>query len=177
MSIEHELRLCNVSYQEAPGYPSFFVSRSLVKPDWTWTVYINGHLVDQSVPPITSIPPCSTGETAVVLQKINTLKICPGNPETRYVAVAENKKNKQFVSHSKAYIDSGFCVEFNGNSYPATVRSTNCHLLTEDKQCAECKGYHRNLSTLALRFEKMKRPSCVKSYKNYRSVILSMIPA
>ena len=75
MSIEHELRLCNVSYQEAPGYPSFFVSRSLVKPDWTWTVYINGHLVDQSVPPITSIPPCSTGETAVVLQKINTLKI------------------------------------------------------------------------------------------------------
>ena len=102
MSIEHELRLCIVSYQEAPGYPSFVVSRSLVvKPDWTWTVYINGHLVDPSVPPNASIPPCLTGETAVVLQKINTLKICPGNPETRYVALAKNKKNKQFVSHSK----------------------------------------------------------------------------
>ena len=107
---------------------------------------------------IASIPPCLTGETAVVLlQKINTLKICPGNPEKRYFALAENKNNKQFVSHSKeviAYLDSGFCVEFNGNSYPATVRSTNCHLLSEDNQCAECKGYRRNFSTQAFWFEK-----------------------
>ena len=79
------------------------------------------------------------------------------------------------MSHSKeviAYLDSGFCVEFNGNSYPATVRSTNCHLLSEDKQCAECKGYRRNFSTQAFWFEKSNSPSCMKSYKNYRLVIL-----
>ena len=179
---ERELRLCYVSYQEAPGCQPLVVTRSLiVKPDYTWMLHVNGHLVDPLlIPSLAGIPSSLSSETAsVLLQTISRLSTCPGNPDSRFVVLGEKKKNGQFLSQSKevvAYLDSGICVSDEGKVYPSTIRCSKCHLLIEDARCTECRKYRKNLITQALRTEKTKSTIRPKSYhKNYRLIITNFI--
>ncbi len=176
---EQELRLCCISYQDAPGCSPLIVTRSLIiKPDCKWILHVNGHLVDPSViPSLSTIPSSVSAETAgVLLENIGQLKTCPGNPDTRFVALGEKKKNGQFLSQSKAivaYIDSGICVSDAGETYPSTIRCSNCHLLTDGSRCTNCRSYRRNLIAQALRTQKPKSPYRLKkNHKNYRLAII-----
>ena len=61
---------------------------------------------------------CSNSESAaILLERVCQLNTCSGNPESRFVALGEAKKNRQFLSSTKdvvAYLDTGICVSADG---------------------------------------------------------------
>ncbi len=101
---DDELRLCVVAHQEGLGCPPLVVTRSLiVKPDGTWMLHVNSHLVDPSL--LEEIPSKLNEETASVLIKITSqLCTCAGNPDPRLAILGEKKKNGQFLSKSKSVV-------------------------------------------------------------------------
>ena len=118
-----ELRLCRVSHQEVTQCPPLVVSRSLiVKADHSWILHVHGHAVDPTLTPsLAEIPSLlDISSMSTLLQKVSSLNTCVGNPEAKFVALCETKKNKQFLSASKqviAYLDSGISVILDGQEY------------------------------------------------------------
>ena len=64
-----------------------------------------------------------------LLHLLDKLNVCPGNPDTKFVSMAEACKGKFFATNSdaKAYLDK-FPVRLNGRLYQATVRTSSCSL-------------------------------------------------
>ena len=82
-----------------------------------------------------------------MFQWLNQLKTCAGNPDVRFVTLAESRKNGRFLSSDKvvvAYLDSNACVTVDGQEFPVTVRCFMC-LLTERVHCSECVRYRKVL--------------------------------
>ena len=148
-----ELRLCRVSHQEVTQCPPLVVSCSLiVKADHSWILHVHGHAVDPTLTPsLAEIPSLlDISSMSTLLQKVSSLNTCVGNPEAKFVALCETKKNKQFLSASKqviAYLDSGISVILNGQEYPSTVRCSSCSLLIDGIRCEMCTKYCKNLLT------------------------------
>ena len=90
------------------------------------------------IPYIAAIPALldDSESAAILLERVCQLNTCSGNPESRFVALGEAKKNRQFLSLTKdvvAYLDTGICVSANGHNYPSTVRCSKCRLLTQEE--------------------------------------------
>ena len=146
------LRLCEIVYQQAGSSPPLVVARSLVvdSSSRTWRVHIHGHQLDPSlVPTLVTVPSTLNGSsTSLLLQQLNQLKTCAGNPDVRFVTLAESRKNGRFLSSDKAvvaYLDSSACVTVDGQEFPVTVRCSMCCLLTERVRCSECARYRKVL--------------------------------
>ena len=168
-----DVRLCRVTYQELAGCPPLVVTRSLiVKQDGSWLLNVHSHSVNRmKIPSLTSIPAkLNSDSAALLLGKIGELNTCAGNPDPKFTAIAEAKKNCQFLSARNevvAYLDSSACVTIGELQYSSTVRCLKCHLLTDDVCCSECTTYRNSL--LIQHSRVMKRSSSVKSKKtNFR---------
>ena len=75
--------------------------------------------------------------------------MCIGNPEQKYVALGETKKNGQFLSEEKdvvAYMDRNACIVGADQQYTSTVRCSKCHILTNGMRCSVCATYCRSLN-------------------------------
>ena len=170
-----DMRLCQVSFQESAGCPPLVVTRSLVvKEDRSWQVHVHSHPIDLSIiPTIAGIPSELDRESAtLLLSQIAELQTCVGNPEPKFIALGEAKKNGRFLSAAKevvAYIDRSACVAVGGLQYPSTVRCSKCHLLTNNVRCSECITYRKNL--IAQHSRASRHNSSEQSKKiNYRYV-------
>ena len=77
------------------------------------------------------------------------------------------KKGKVCSSGSTvvAIVDS-MPVEFGGESYSSTIRTTSCEILCETEKCCSCKGYRASLRSMYHRWNK-RQPSC-SIYANER---------
>lgn len=47
-----------------------------------------------------------------------------------------------------AYLDTNACVVIDGHTYPATVRSSECLLLSMNERCVACTSYRKTLFAL-----------------------------
>ena len=168
-----DMRLCSVSFQEMTGCPPLVVTRSLIiKQDHCWSMHVHGHLVDPSViQSLALIPSTLDSESAtLLLQRIDQLHICAGNPEAKFVALGEKKKNRQFLSSTKevvAYLETGICVTVKEQQYPSTIRCVSCHLLTDGTRCSVCSMYRKHLIVQHSRAQKCST-SVQKKKINYR---------
>lgn len=171
-----DLRLCTVAYQETESSPPLVVTRSLVVSYScrTWQVHIHGNLVNPSIiPTLADIPSkLDATTTSLLLQRLSKLNACSGNPEANFTALANAKKNQQFLSTNKAvvaYLDASAWVTANGKVYPVTVRCSKCHLLTAEVHCQEC---HRYRNVLRARCSRALQDSPAQKSKkiNYRFV-------
>ena len=127
------LRLCEIVYQQAGSSPPLVVARSLVvdSSSRTWRVHIHGHQLDPSlVPTLVTVPSTLNGSsTSLLLQQLNQLKTCAGNPDVRFVTLAESRKNGRFLSSDKAvvaYLDSSACVTVDGQEFPVIQSDVPC---------------------------------------------------
>lgn len=72
------------------------------------------------------------------LLHVDGLKICPGNPDIRFMDMAAAPggkfKNKEKI---QAFVDGYAPVTLNGEYYTSTIRSTSCDLLTRDAKCEQ----------------------------------------
>ena len=168
-----DLRLCRITYQDLPGSSPLVVTRSLiVKQDHSWVLNVHGHTVDASkVPFLRTLPVELNSDSAtLLLSRLADLNTCAGNPEQKFTALGEAKKNGQFLSVGKevvAYVDCNACVAVGRHQYPSTIRCSRCHLLTDGIRCPECAAYRKNL--LAQHSRAVRRSSSVRSKKtNFR---------
>ena len=167
---ETELRLCQISSQDVPSVSPLAVTRSIVvKVDCSWMMHINNHFVDpQNISLFVEVPP-------ILDQTLCNLNTCAGNPDPKFVKLANSKKNGLFLSSKKevvAYFGSGFCVSVDGQQYASTVHCSHCHLLTKGTRCVDCDVYRSTLTTMCYCFEK-RSTSIQRKETNYRYDIVS----
>ena len=147
-----DLRLCHITYQDLTEAAPLVVTRSLiVKQDHSWVLHANGHLVNPAnVPSLQSFPSSLSNDSiSLLLSQLGDLHTCIGNPEQKYMALAETKKNRQFLSEEKdvvAYMDRNACVVVGDRQYASTVRCSKCHILTNAMRCSVCATYRRSLN-------------------------------
>ena len=171
MSDAQEKRYCVISYQKADGCAPLVITRSLViDKSGEWQLHINGHLVNATVVPLlASFPKVLPESDAFKLMTIvNDLNTCVGNPDPKFVTLGKAKKNRYFLSVKKeivAYLDNNAVVTVNGETYPETVRCSECYLLTTEIRCPVCISYRASLTSQYHRSLKLN----VKSNRvNYR---------
>ena len=136
--LTEELQLCKISLF---FYQSSLVTHSvIVYGDLTWATFVHG-LNMSSIP--RTIPHTSVLHLLHLLDELN---VCPGNPDTNFVSMAEACKGKFLATNSdaKAYLDK-FPVRLNGTLYQATVRTSSCSLLVTSGKCGSCKSYRPSL--------------------------------
>ncbi len=80
---------------------------------------------------------------------IDRIKICAGQPDPNFVSMVKAKKGKVYSSGGTvvAIVDS-MPVEFGGESYSSTIRTTSCEILCETEKCSSCKGYRASLRSM-----------------------------
>ena len=79
--------------------------------------------------------------TAELLSLIDTLNICIGNPEHKFVQLCELNGDELKAADGTiaSFKDGNFPVMYEGETFQSTVRSTKCNILTKDIKCEVCK--------------------------------------
>ena len=139
----------------------------------TWQVHINGHSLNPSlIPTLSDLPMVlSIPEISLLLSLLTDLTTCIGNPDHDFVDLGKAKRNEQFLSPTSnvvAYLDRNACVCLDGEYYPVTVRSSQCHLLIDTAlpRCPACSKFRHNLRAQLSRSS--SRLSSIKMKTNYR---------
>ena len=90
-----------------------------------------------------------------LLNKLDSLRLCVGNPDSRFIQLLKAKKGKIVATNGSvsAYID-GTPTELNGVKYPETVRSSKCDIIGHTVKCEACGKYRSNLRTMHNRWQK-----------------------
>ena len=85
-----------------------------------------------------------------LLNLVDKLCVCPGHPESKFVAFIESKKGKlcSRAGEVVAHIDRHAPVCLNGESFPCTVRTMKCDMLIHGGKCKACSLYRRTLRIL-----------------------------
>ena len=169
----HTLCFSRISHHES-GSSSAFVDCSLVvRNDTTWHVHVRGHPLPPSSLILADFGSHLDSVTAsMLLARLSDLHTCPGNPEPKFVSLANAKRNREFLSSNNevvAYADAHGSVSAKGTCYPCTVRTTECHLLTKELRCDQCKGYRKNLLAQHSRAQQaVDQPEHTSNRVNYR---------
>lgn len=106
--------------------------------------------------------------------KLDSLNICPGNPDDEYVKLIEERKGSiKSGQEVSSFLDTYATVLYKHKSYDSTVRSSTCHLVTDDNQCPACSRYRATLRGLLSRWKKSKlaspkRRTSLSSQVNFR---------
>ena len=85
--------------------------------------------------------------------------VCPGNPEKRFVEMADSQKGQFKDSHGRVtvQVDDDFLVRLNGTIYHRTVRTSTCSILCKGEKCDSCKTYRPKLRAMHSRWSKQSR--------------------
>ena len=135
-----DLCFCRISQPESSNSPAFINCSLFIESDCTWHLHVHGHLVPSDNSVHREHPNLLNSASATtLLSELSSLHVCPGNPEQKFISIATEKRNGEFLSikgEVVAYLDK------NGSG---TVRTSKCHLLIENLRCQECTKYRKNL--------------------------------
>ena len=110
-----------------------------------------------------------------ILVMLDSMHICVGNPDRNFVLMCELRDGK-FLSADRtirAYKDTYCPLKLDDEVYPATVRTTNCDLLTTESKCDQCKNYRPILRAMHSRQQRtteliVNKRSEISSHTNFR---------
>ena len=156
-----KMLLCKVSCKTQP----LMVTHSLtIHSNLSWLLFVNQHLIDSAVcGPLKSFSgPLTPENLSQLLVEVDRLSICAGQPDDHFVRMVQAKKGKILSCNGKvvAYVDSTQ-VEFNGNVYQRTVRTSECEVISNSTKCVVCTKYRTNLRAMYHRWKKQKSSSIV----------------
>ena len=145
--------------------------------DLTWRLYVHGKVVNiLSCIALVHIPvTLNATSTMELLSLIDTLNVCVGNPDPKFIALCEmhGGEFKAADGTLSSFKDDFSPIKFEGEVYKSTVRSTKCSILTEDIKCDMCKNYRATLRALCSRQQRttddaISKRTEVSSHTNYR---------
>ena len=110
-----------------------------------------------------------------ILVILDSMHTCVGNPDRNFVLMCELRDGK-FLSADRtirAYKDTYCPLIVDDEVYPATVRTTNCDLLTCESKCDQCKNYRSVLRAMHSRQQRtteliINKRSEISSHTNFR---------
>ena len=110
-----------------------------INSDLSWTAFVHGHPVSNSTcVPLASIPDKLEHDSLkLLLSKLDSSSVCPGNPDRNFVEMLVTKKG-MIMSRSGQYVVASINfrapVHWNGDTYTQTVRRSTCEIITKDKK-------------------------------------------
>ena len=124
---------CKLSQIDGKSATPVGVTHTLtVHDDRTWSLHVHGQEVKPShCNAIINFPSkLSPDVVAVLLKKLDSLCVCAGNPDPRFVQLLKAKKGSIVSADGtpSAYIDST-TIELNGVKYSETVRTSKCQVI------------------------------------------------
>lgn len=127
-----------------------------VDSDRKWKVFVHGHEVIKCSA-LSHIPlQLDKSSFAELLQLVNILNVCAGQPDSSFVVFADSRKGK-FIGKdgsTVAFVDRYAPVNVNGETFSQTIRTSDCELLVRGQKCKSCTSYRRTLRTLYTRWSK-----------------------
>ena len=173
-----KMNFCKIVHSEQSTSLQPVISCCLsVNADLTWSLYVHGKRVCKeeckALQPFPSILDVSSIDS--LLLTLNSLQVCAGHPEPRFVALCESKQGaiRSHTGSITAYKDDYNVVYLNGDVYPSTVRTSKCELLVNEVKCDSCKQYRGVLRALCSRQCKtttkvLQERTQISSHTNYR---------
>ncbi len=147
---DDSIKLCKINSQPSTSTQPLVITHTLVvKNDFTWKLIVHGHeVLHLSTPLLSTIPEHLNKQSlAHLLTVIDSLKVCPGNTDERFIEMAKSLKGK-FLTKSgevRAYIDSGFPLSINKTVVSTTIRTNGCEIVTIGERCSKCDNYRGQL--------------------------------
>ena len=84
-----------------------------------------------------------------VICTLESLKFCAGQPDPTFVSMVTDKKGKiNSPDGSVAAQIDDISVEFGGNNYCNTVRTSRCEILSKFAKCSVCTKYRATLRSM-----------------------------
>lgn len=165
-----DIKLCKVSCQpsSSSSLQPMFVSHSLtITSDLTWKAYVSGHDVTSKIivqSPLSAISRQLNSQSfSVLLQLLDTIRVCPGHPEIKFQQMSMERKGKFLSTDGRvvAYEDAGFAVSLNGEVFDRTIRTTDCDVIFHEGKCLSCQSFRPTLRAMHSRW--LKRPRSPKT--------------
>lgn len=122
-----------------------------INEDFTWDIYIHGCKLKRDT---ISAPSLLTNIEQVqnLMQRVEDAKVCPGNPDEKFVEMISNQK-KPKDGELVACIIEGYPICCDGIEYNSTVRTTACTMLTNGSiRCASCNKFRAQLRAMYSRY-------------------------
>ena len=120
--------------------------------DLTWTLYVHGSVVNVKVCKALADFPAALNPMQVnrLLLKLDSLNVCAGQPDARFMKLCDTRKGKFRASNDKvvAYRDDFCSISLHGEVFPATIRHSPCEWLANGVKCTACKEYRDVLQAI-----------------------------
>lgn len=165
-----DIKLCKVSCQpsSSSSLQPMFVSHSLtITSDLTWKAYVSGHDVTSKIivqSPLSAISRQLNSQSfSVLLQLLDTIRVCPGHAEIKFQQMSMERKGKFLSTDGRvvAYEDAGFAVSLNGEVFDRTIRTTDCDVIFHEGKCLSCQSFRPTLRAMHSRW--LKKPRSPKT--------------
>lgn len=133
----------------------------IIKEDFTWALYIHGCEVNHEIVDAPDVL-TNVGQIQTLVQKIRKAKVCPGNPDERFVEMISSQKKQVKSTDGRvvACIFEGYPVDCDGIEYNCTVRTTACTMLTDGSiRCTSCKKFRAQLRAMYSRYDRTSETS------------------
>ncbi|XP_077869632.1 uncharacterized protein LOC144361541 [Saccoglossus kowalevskii] len=133
----------------------------MVGEDLTWQVKLHGRYIPKNHSIFEGISSAVTDVDMVttLISEAVKCKMCPGNFDQSYIDLVRGKGGEIVKATSlsgekdvSAYLEDDYNAKTKeGNIYHATIRTVECHLITEKKRCSKCSAYRNNLRAMVAR--------------------------
>lgn len=155
----------STSYATNPVSLMFTV---IVLVNLTWQLFVGNQLIKaELVPCLSSIPNVigSSGDVQIILDILQSQKLCPGNPDAKYVDMVNSRSKKGKMVSRKgqsvitAFVDSSKGIEINEQIYQSTVRTCDCAIIipvTSTRRCEKCIKFRDTLRSSYANYIKQK---------------------
>ena len=158
-SSDTSLKLCKISsISSSSKQPLIVTICVLVNSDCQLSIYVHNHLVNQPCSAISSLPEkVSHDNFSDILKKIDSLGICAGQPDERFVQMGTERVLRSCNGSVVATVDDYAAVTVGEKVYTSTIRTTDCHLLVDMKcspYCVSCSKYRNNLRAMYSRWSR-----------------------
>ena len=127
---DSSLRFCHLISAMQNCNPVSLAFTVVIYENFTWQLYVGSHLVDISC--LSSFPNVIDGADYInaILTTLQAHKVCPGNPDEKFVSMVESSVNTGVIMSRKSSGVSGSidntAVVFD---YSKTVRSAGCETI------------------------------------------------
>ena len=166
------LQICKIPQSSGSSSEPLRITFNItVNADLSWSLFVHDHKVTTAT--CSSLETFSTLLDAESLNKLiyslEHLQICAGQPDPTFVSMVTAKKGRIFSPGGSviALIDNT-PVEFGGNKYCNTVRTSRCEILSKSAKCSVCTKYRASLRSMYHRWCKVTCTGRSSVYINER---------
>ena len=164
------MKMCKLSSVPSTStQPLVVVCCLTVHQNLSWTAHVYGNEIKRATTCLSSIPVyLDTKSMPQLISLLDRVSVCPGNPDSHFLAMADARKGK----FPTAAIDESIPVIINGKTHSRTVRTNSCQIVVavSDTRCSSCKSYRNQLRATYSRW--LKKSPTLRNVQIISTLIL-----